>query len=96
MQKRLDTFNNLQIENDDYLESLKSMTIDELSRQLKRYYDSAPARQKHVQVVLFGIVHARQLATVSVAEVVARSEIGKWGPQVSLGVGLANYVTPNP
>jgi hypothetical protein len=70
------------------------MTIDELSRKLRQYYDTAPDRQKHVQVVLFGIVHAQHLEGVSVAEVVARSGIGKWGPQVSMGVGLAKYVTP--
>ena len=72
------------------------MTIDQLSRSLKQYYDTAPYREKHIQVVLFGIVHAQHLKTVSVAEVVARAEIGKWGPQVSLGVGLANYVAPTP
>lgn len=72
------------------------MTIDERSRTLKHYYDTAPYREKHIQVVLFGIVHAKQLANTSVAEVVARAEIGKWGPQVSLGVGLANYVATKP
>jgi hypothetical protein len=72
------------------------MTIEELSRQLRHYYEAAPYRQKHVQVVLFGIVHAKDLENVSVAEVVARAEIGKWGPQVSLGVGLSKHVAQVP
>jgi len=40
MQKRLDTFNNLQIENDDCLESLKSMTIDELLVEKDKILDN--------------------------------------------------------
>ena len=70
------------------------MTIDELAKSLKSFYDQAPYREKHVQVVLFGITYAKELSNTSVAEVVARADIGKWGPQVSLGVGLAKYVTP--
>lgn len=72
------------------------MTIDELALTLKAYYDKAPEGQKNVHVALFGIVHAQDLAGASVAEVVARSGIGKWGPQVSLGVGLSNHVVRKP
>jgi hypothetical protein len=69
------------------------MTTDELAKTLKEFYDRAPSGEKHVHVVLFGIKVAKALSTQSVAEVTARSGIGKWGPQVSMGVKLANHVS---
>jgi len=68
------------------------MTTDELAKALRTSYDSAPTREKAVQVVLFGIVYSEHLSGQSIAEVTKRSGIGDWGPQVSLGVNLSNHV----
>lgn len=68
------------------------MTETELADALRKQYDSAPSKRKHAFVVLFGIKFAEHLRQHSVASVCERSGIGKWGPQVSMGVQLADYV----
>ncbi|MBR9766181.1 MAG: hypothetical protein GYB53_22385 [Rhodobacteraceae bacterium] len=70
------------------------MTVTQLASILKERYESAPDRDKAPHVVLFGIEFSESLASVSVAEVVSLSGIGKWGPQVSLGRKLAAHVEP--
>ncbi|SPH24841.1 hypothetical protein DEA8626_03874 [Defluviimonas aquaemixtae] len=68
------------------------MTADDLGRILRAEYDKAEQRQKAVAVVCFGIKYAQQLKSQSVAAVSACADIGKWAPQISLGVNLAEHV----
>jgi len=68
------------------------MTTSELARILKDRYDRAPYRDKAAHVVMFGIEFGDELASHSIAEITAMSQIGKWGPQVALGRKLANFV----
>ena len=70
------------------------MTETELASLLRETYETAPYRRKHSFVVLFGIKYSEQLKSHSISSVCALSGIGKWGPQVSMGVQLADYVTP--
>lgn len=69
------------------------MTTTELARILKERYDRAPERDKAVHVVLFAIEFAIELESHSAADVAADSGIGRWGPQLSLGRKLAQYVS---
>lgn len=68
------------------------MTEHQLADHLGKAHDSAPYRRKHAFVVLFGITHAEHLKSHSIAAICERSGIGKWGPQVAMGVQLADYV----
>ncbi|MCB2128117.1 MAG: hypothetical protein KDE03_03330 [Rhodobacteraceae bacterium] len=68
------------------------MTSNELGRILRGTYDKAGPRQKAVAVVCFGIEYADALRTQSVAAVCASADIGKWAPQINLGVNLAERV----
>ncbi|PQV57421.1 hypothetical protein LX70_01225 [Defluviimonas denitrificans] len=69
------------------------MTEQQLADLLRKAYDSAPYRKKHAFVVLFGVTHAEELKAHSIASICERSGIGKWGPQVAMGVQLAEYVS---
>jgi hypothetical protein len=68
------------------------VTSDELGCILRADYNRAEHRQKAVAVVCFGIKYANELKTQSVAAVCASADIGKWAPQTSLGVNLAERV----
>ncbi|MDI3336665.1 hypothetical protein QKW60_09625 [Defluviimonas aestuarii] len=68
------------------------MTANELGRILREDYIKAEPRQKAVAVVCFGIKYVNELKTQSVAAVCASADIGKWAPQISLGVNLAERV----
>jgi hypothetical protein len=68
------------------------MTTTELGIILRRRYQQAAPRKQAVEVVLFGIEYAETLRTCSIAEVCAEADIGKWGPQISLGVNLSERV----
>ncbi len=59
---------------------------------LRDKYETAPAREKAMNVVLFGIENADALGGQSIADVAEQSGIGKWGPPVALGCKLAQYV----
>ena len=68
------------------------MTVTELGSILRRRYQHAAPRKQAVEVVLFGIEYAETLRTFSISEVCAEANIGKWGPQISLGVNLSERV----
>lgn len=68
------------------------MTTDALARSLMIAYEQALERGKTAAVVLFGIANRNALKGHPVAEGVARSGIGKWGPQVSPATKLSGYV----
>jgi hypothetical protein len=70
----------------------RDMKTDDLAATLRERYASAAPGCKAVEGVLFGIEHAELLKNMSIPDTATASGIGKWGPQVSLGVNFADRV----
>ena len=72
------------------------MQTSRLAALLKERYDNVADKKKAVEVVLFGVEYAEVLKTQSEAAVCAAFGIGKWGPQIALGINLAAKVKLKP
>jgi len=71
------------------------MTRDELRAILSRMYHEAPPRQKVVQIHLFGIRHAKDIADAgsTARDVTENSTIpDSYAPEVQKGMTLARHV----
>ena len=73
------------------------MTVDELAKILKSTYDNALQGEKSTQLQLFGIKYVRELSTVSLAQVIEQSRIGRQCTvEINAGRRLARYVDLKP
>ena len=69
------------------------MTIEELGNELRRIYDNAPRWEKGAKMVLFGIVHARELER-HCHEVARKADVpSHCADKIAMGIQLAAYVT---
>ena len=70
------------------------MTINEAAQKLKNTYDNAPRGCIAVSIHLFGIVHAKELAELPIAEVCERAGLkpSYVGTELHKGMKLADYV----
>ena len=69
------------------------MDIAELAFKLRDMYQSAPEREKAVQIHLFGIIHAVELDGVSLKDVLQISGLPlSYVTEVNKGKNLSKYV----
>ena len=69
------------------------MEIAELASTLRGMYQSAPEKEKAVQIHLFGIIYAEELANVSLSDVLEISGLPRsYVTEVNKGRNLSKYV----
>lgn len=69
------------------------MTLDEAAKLLSEAYHAAAEGEKVVQIHLFGIHYAEQIANFPASEIATRAGIGRsFGTESSKGRKLAKYV----
>lgn len=69
------------------------MKIDDLGAALREACESAPEKQKVVSIHLFGIRHAKDLASISPARVIAASGLkATYATELRKGANLAPFV----
>ena len=72
------------------------METTEAANILLGMYRWAPEREKVTHIHLFGIKYARELASLSLADVLAQSGLPmSYVAEVNKGINLAKYVTVN-
>ena len=70
-----------------------SMTVGEAAAILRRMYENAPQGEKVTSIFLFGIIHADDLAALSVRDVVREAGIRPtYYTEIRNGIKLAKYV----
>lgn len=68
------------------------MRIDDLGRELKQAYESAPQGERVVAIHLFGIKYAREIGSSSKAVIAASGLPVSYATEVAKGVKLAPHV----
>ena len=69
------------------------MTVGEAAAVLRRMYESAPLGEKVTCLFLFGIIHADDLAALSVRDVVREAGVRPtYYTEIRRGIKLAKYV----
>ena len=70
------------------------MTIEEAAAILRDMYNTAPSRDKAVNIHLFGIMYSAELDSLPISEVVRSAGLpDSYGTEVRKGRKLAEYVT---
>ena len=70
-----------------------AMTVGEAAAVLRRMYENAPQGEKVTHIFLFGIIHADDLAALSVNEVVREAGVRPtYYTEIRNGIKLAKYV----
>ena len=71
------------------------MTVQEAGLRLREMYDSAPDREKVVQIHLFGIKYANEIEGLTNMDIVRHAGLYEsYSTEVAKGRRLAKYVRP--